>query len=189
MEYGLRGWMGGGVSCDAGIQAQSVPFHFHNNPETSKKPSEEHQCPGSQPWKGEKTSRVYPGTLGKAIWNTAPRQTFFSAKMEKDAPANQIRGDSTTELTTQPRGRWDRNLPAIQPGLQRSLLPAVFWQRRSKASLSAGEGMVPIPGCWSSGTGWRAGLCSCNPPRFHGWGALPAGGTSGCVSLWLGTPP
>lgn len=43
----------------------------------------------------------------------------FCAKMEKDVPANQIRGDSTTELTTQPAGRWGRTLPTLQPGLQR----------------------------------------------------------------------
>lgn len=40
MEYGLNG-KGGvgkvqGVSCDAGIQEQSVSFHFHNTQETPR---------------------------------------------------------------------------------------------------------------------------------------------------------
>lgn len=69
--------MAGGVSCDAGIQVQSVLFHFHSNPETPKKPTEQHQCPGRHRWTGEKTSRVPPETLGKATWSTAPRQMFF----------------------------------------------------------------------------------------------------------------
>lgn len=93
--------MAGGVSCDAGIQAQSVPFHFYNYPEIPKKPSDQHS--GSQLWKGEKESRVSPETLAKATQSPAPSK-HFSAKIEKDVPANQIRGDSTMELTMQPKG-------------------------------------------------------------------------------------
>lgn len=117
--------MTGGVSCDAGIQAHSVPFHFHNNQETPKKPSEQHQCPGSQPWKGDKISEFLQKPEERQF-EVQLQGKHFSVKMEQDVPANQIRGDSITELTTQPTGRWGRTLLALQPGLQRSLLTAVL---------------------------------------------------------------
>lgn len=73
-----------GVSCNAGIQEQSVLSHFHNTQETPKKPSELHQRPGSHPQTGGGTPqhRKSPETLGKATLGTSPRQIFFCKDRE-----------------------------------------------------------------------------------------------------------
>lgn len=106
--------MAGGVSCDAGIQVQSVLFYFHSNPETPKSPLNSTNAQEATLGQEKKRQEFLQKPWERQLGSTAPRQMFLckDGKGCPGQPSKRGQHHGADNTTSKEMGQNTPNSPA-----------------------------------------------------------------------------